>query len=231
MFHSVFFSASLLQTFHTAFNQPYSHNSSQQLCSSHTRLSISIIAYGSERMPKSIDRPSITPSESSSTTTKDVEVKVDQTSKAVGVAKTKDSTDDEIEKQDVNETPAIESKKQDHDEGDQDCSKKGRKLDTRWEIMFARLLAFKEKHGDCLVPNRHQDDTQLGSWGKQRCHLVCVFFVFVFCGVALMLVLSSELNDIQTYPLKYVLLSYYLKFPRKDGNIRDSLPRASSPHQ
>jgi hypothetical protein len=92
----------------------------------------------------------------------DVEVKVDQASKAVGVAKAKDSTDDEIEKQDVNETPAIESKTQDHDEeGNQDCSKKGQKLDTRWEVMFARLLlALKEKHGDCVVPNRYPDDTQ-----------------------------------------------------------------------
>jgi hypothetical protein len=84
----------------------------------------------------------------------DVEVKVDQASKAVGVAKAKDSTDDEIEKQDVNETHAIESKTQDHDE-------EGNQLDTRWEVMFARLLlALKEKHGDCVVPNRYPDDTQ-----------------------------------------------------------------------
>lgn len=38
-------------------------------------------------------------------------------------------------------------------------------LQRKWEEMFARLVAYKEKHGDCLVPNRYADDPQLGSWG------------------------------------------------------------------
>jgi hypothetical protein len=142
-------------------------------------------------MLKSIDRPSITPSESSSTTTKDVDVKVDQKSKAIGVAKATDSPHDKLEKQDVNETSVIESK--DHGVGDQDCSKKGRNLDTRWEIMLARLLAFKEKHGDCLVPNRYPDDTQLGSWGKKRCRLVCILFGGVDAGVVVTAEFGSDL--------------------------------------
>jgi hypothetical protein len=121
-------------------------------------------------MLKSIDRSSTTPSESSSKT-KYEEVKVDQNtasaSKAVGVAKATESPDGGLEKQDANETPDSASEKQDHDECDHD-SGKGGNLDTRWERMFIRLLAFKEKHGDCVVPNRYPDDTQLGSWGKKK---------------------------------------------------------------
>lgn len=36
--------------------------------------------------------------------------------------------------------------------------------DSKWEIMFSRLLIYKEKHGNCLVPNRYKEDTKLGSW-------------------------------------------------------------------
>jgi len=35
---------------------------------------------------------------------------------------------------------------------------------SKWEIMFARLEAFNEKHGHCLVPNRYTGDPALGSW-------------------------------------------------------------------
>lgn len=35
---------------------------------------------------------------------------------------------------------------------------------TKWEIMFDRLVEFKEKHGHCLVPNRYKADNKLGSW-------------------------------------------------------------------
>jgi hypothetical protein len=122
-------------------------------------------------MLESIGRSSTTPAQSYSTTTKDEEVKVDQntasTSKAVGAVKATESPDAGLEKQDANEIPDSASEKQEHDEGDQD-SGKGSNVDTRWERMFTRLLAFKEKHGDCVVPNRYSDDTQLGSWGKKK---------------------------------------------------------------
>ena len=42
----------------------------------------------------------------------------------------------------------------------------GQKLQAKWDEMYSRLLAFREKHGHCLVPNRYQEDPQLGSWGK-----------------------------------------------------------------
>jgi hypothetical protein len=45
--------------------------------------------------------------------------------------------------------------------------------------MFIRLLAFKEKHGDCVVPNRYPDDTQLGSWGKKKYRRVFVVVAVV----------------------------------------------------
>jgi hypothetical protein len=159
-------------------------------------------------MLASINETSTTPSESSSTM-KDEEVKVDQSTasatKAVGMAKAPESRDDRLEKQDVNddqlkkliEAPDSASEKQDHDEDDQD-SEKGSNLDTRWERMFTRLLAFKDKYGDCVVPNRYPDDTQLGSWGKKklppRMGVVVVVVIFVFLRADLRSVLLTELS-------------------------------------
>lgn len=57
---------------------------------------------------------------------------------------------------------------------EQNMSLKGQKVDAtqkvkqstvKWEDMFHRLEIYKEKHGDCLVPNRYPEDPQLGSWG------------------------------------------------------------------
>ena len=39
-------------------------------------------------------------------------------------------------------------------------------LQKKWEEMFKRLVKYKEKNGDCLVPNRYPADPQLGNWGK-----------------------------------------------------------------
>ena len=36
--------------------------------------------------------------------------------------------------------------------------------DMRWDAMYERLVAFKEKHGHCLVPNRCKEDPKLGAW-------------------------------------------------------------------
>eukprot|EP00521_Asterionellopsis_glacialis_P007019 CAMPEP_0195281356 /NCGR_PEP_ID=MMETSP0707-20130614/704_1 /TAXON_ID=33640 /ORGANISM="Asterionellopsis glacialis, Strain CCMP134" /LENGTH=324 /DNA_ID=CAMNT_0040340237 /DNA_START=47 /DNA_END=1018 /DNA_ORIENTATION=- len=33
-----------------------------------------------------------------------------------------------------------------------------------WRTMFTRLLAFRDKHGHCKVPQRYRDDPQLGTW-------------------------------------------------------------------
>ena len=30
--------------------------------------------------------------------------------------------------------------------------------------MFERLKKYKEKHGDCLVPQKYEDDPELGRW-------------------------------------------------------------------
>ncbi|CAB9505504.1 helicase [Seminavis robusta] len=34
----------------------------------------------------------------------------------------------------------------------------------RWTEMYQRLVAFRQKHGHCMVPNRYDEDTQLGYW-------------------------------------------------------------------
>jgi Helicase associated domain len=70
---------------------------------------------------------------------------------------------DAIEKQKISPTPPEENS-----EGDEKMTgeKQGGLADAKWEDMFNRLVAYKKKHGDCLVPNRHPEDPQLGSWGK-----------------------------------------------------------------
>lgn len=35
---------------------------------------------------------------------------------------------------------------------------------SKWDVMFKKLLRFKEIEGHCLVPNRYKEDTKLGSW-------------------------------------------------------------------
>ena len=43
--------------------------------------------------------------------------------------------------------------------------------DQQWQTMFERLVQFKTKYGHCLVPNRYEDDKQLGQWvSRQRRH-------------------------------------------------------------
>mmetsp|Transcript_19020 Transcript_19020/g.55214 ORF Transcript_19020/g.55214 Transcript_19020/m.55214 type:complete len:208 (-) Transcript_19020:101-724(-) len=40
-----------------------------------------------------------------------------------------------------------------------------------WSIRFEELKTFKEKHGDCLVPQRYPPNPQLGTWvNTQRRH-------------------------------------------------------------
>ena len=42
-------------------------------------------------------------------------------------------------------------------------------LETAWEEMFTALIAYKDAHGDCNVPNRWPENRQLGTWvSKQR---------------------------------------------------------------
>jgi hypothetical protein len=36
--------------------------------------------------------------------------------------------------------------------------------DDQWDTMFERLRAYKEVHGNCLVPKRYKDDPKLGTW-------------------------------------------------------------------
>jgi hypothetical protein len=44
-------------------------------------------------------------------------------------------------------------------------------LRFRWESMFEKLKAYKQKYGNCLVPNRYEEDRSLGSWvSTQRRH-------------------------------------------------------------
>lgn len=37
-------------------------------------------------------------------------------------------------------------------------------LQAKWDEMFNRLVAYKIKHGNCLVPNRYKGDSSLGAW-------------------------------------------------------------------
>ena len=37
-----------------------------------------------------------------------------------------------------------------------------------WEVMRARLAAFKAEHGHCRVPQNHPADPKLGTWVSQQ---------------------------------------------------------------
>lgn len=37
-------------------------------------------------------------------------------------------------------------------------------LQMKWEQMYHRLMQYREKHGNCLVPNRYKEDRSLGQW-------------------------------------------------------------------
>ncbi|MDC0613604.1 Helicase associated domain protein [Akkermansiaceae bacterium] len=40
---------------------------------------------------------------------------------------------------------------------------------TSWEVSFQKLVAYKQKHGDCLVPDKWKEDKKFSSWvGTQR---------------------------------------------------------------
>ena len=45
----------------------------------------------------------------------------------------------------------------------------GRKKDTLWKQHFNKLVEYKKKHGDCLVPQHYKQNAKLGTWvNKQR---------------------------------------------------------------
>ena len=41
---------------------------------------------------------------------------------------------------------------------------KSSKNDKKWNDMFERLKAYRQQHGDCLVPRHYADDPELGFW-------------------------------------------------------------------
>ena len=53
-----------------------------------------------------------------------------------------------------------------------------RSLQTKWNIIFHRLIDYKLVHGDCLVPNRYKADTPLGLWVSTQRRQVCFSIPF-----------------------------------------------------
>ena len=42
-------------------------------------------------------------------------------------------------------------------------------LDTRWQVMYQALIAFKAEHGHCNVPTGYRQNSKLATWcSKQR---------------------------------------------------------------
>ena len=39
-----------------------------------------------------------------------------------------------------------------------------KQFDDQWDEMFRQLVQYKEKHGDCLVPSRYEENVRLGKW-------------------------------------------------------------------
>lgn len=51
-------------------------------------------------------------------------------------------------------------------------------LQTKWYVMFHRLVDYKQVHGDGLVPNQYKSDIPLGLWVSTQCRQVCFSFAF-----------------------------------------------------
>lgn len=43
-------------------------------------------------------------------------------------------------------------------------SLRSKRIEDHWEEMFHQLQKYKEKHGDCLVPSRYEENLKLGKW-------------------------------------------------------------------
>jgi hypothetical protein len=61
-------------------------------------------------------------------------------------------------------TDHLKQETEDSVDGEAGVNKEVVTHDTKWEIMFDRLVEFKKKYGHCLVPNRYKNDNKLGSW-------------------------------------------------------------------
>jgi Helicase associated domain len=86
----------------------------------------------------------------------------------------KEHDDDEYEDETSDEE---NDKKPAAKDGKEDPPKKKRRRrriistlqESKWQQMYQRLLRYRERHGNCLVPNRYAEDTSLGAWGKYIC--------------------------------------------------------------
>jgi len=46
-----------------------------------------------------------------------------------------------------------------------------RMFDERWQLRYNELVAYKKEHGDCMVPQVHEENESLGTWvPDQRVH-------------------------------------------------------------
>lgn len=43
-------------------------------------------------------------------------------------------------------------------------SLRSKRVDDHWDDMFRQLCDYKERHGDCLVPSRYEENFKLGKW-------------------------------------------------------------------
>lgn len=48
-------------------------------------------------------------------------------------------------------------------------SLRSKRIDDHWDEMFKQLLAYKELHGNCLVPSRYEANLKLGKWVSRHC--------------------------------------------------------------
>ncbi len=61
--------------------------------------------------------------------------------------------------------------------------KKALAYGSQWDYMFDRLVEYKEKKGNTLVPKRYKADKQLGTWVRmnpiKRCSVQYYLFYFI----------------------------------------------------
>lgn len=55
-------------------------------------------------------------------------------------------------------------------------SLRSKRIEDHWDEMFKQLQEYKDQHGDCLVPSRHEQNLKLGKWVSScHCRSDCCF--------------------------------------------------------
>jgi hypothetical protein len=62
-----------------------------------------------------------------------------------------------------------------------------KKKDVKWLAIYEHLKAYKESHGDCIVPRGYSADPRLASWVAEQVRCIHKYIPHVFSGRSLLI--------------------------------------------